>query len=144
MADNNNGNGNSDLRSSNLRDSEMMAHLLDALEEGTDIGHFGRLVFVMVARHFEDKPRLLELLAQQPGMDEHDARALLLQVEERDYNPPRREQILGWQEQQDFPICPTPDDPAACNVYSELRFPEDIYENIDDYWEERVEAEIEA
>ncbi|MDX1664758.1 MAG: hypothetical protein R3272_13280 [Candidatus Promineifilaceae bacterium] len=144
MADNNNGNRNRDVRSDNLRDSKMMAHLLDALEDGTDIGHFGRLVFVMVARHFEDDVHLLELLVQQPGMDEHDARALLLQVEERGYNPPRREQILAWQEQQDFPICPTPDDPAGCNVYSELRFPDEIYENIDEYWEERVEADIEA
>ena len=32
----------------------MMAHLLDALESGTDVGHYGRLVFAMVARHCLD------------------------------------------------------------------------------------------
>ena len=29
-----------------------MAHLLDSLNDGKDIGHYGRLVFAMVARHF--------------------------------------------------------------------------------------------
>ena len=32
-----------------LRKSDMMAHLLDALDKGKDIGHYGRLVFAMVA-----------------------------------------------------------------------------------------------
>ena len=31
-----------------LRQSPMMAHLLDALDEGTDIGHYGKLTFAMV------------------------------------------------------------------------------------------------
>ncbi|HYN88729.1 MAG TPA: hypothetical protein VER55_09370, partial [Ardenticatenaceae bacterium] len=57
------------------------------------------------------------------------------------YNPPKRARILQWQEQQEFQICPTPDDPNSCNVYRELRFPDGIYENIEDYWEERAEAE---
>ena len=59
----------------------------------------------------------------------------------RDYNPPKRERILQWQAQQDFPICPTPDDPQACNVYRELRFPEGVYEHIDEFWEEKAEAQ---
>ena len=50
------GNGNSSGggagQSDNLRDSPMMAHLMDALEEVTDIGHYGRLTFAMSARHF--------------------------------------------------------------------------------------------
>jgi hypothetical protein len=28
-----------------LRKSEMMAHLIDALDQGEDIGHYGKLVF---------------------------------------------------------------------------------------------------
>jgi hypothetical protein len=67
-----------DGRSENLRDSPMMAHLLDAVEAGTDIGHYGRLTFAMIARHFLDEERLVELLAGQPGQDETQARALLL------------------------------------------------------------------
>ena len=55
--------------------------------------------------------------------------ALAQQVEERGYNPPRRERILEWQEQQDFPICPNPEDPDACNVYNELQFPHDAYQD---------------
>src|SRR3712207_5170733 len=128
-------------RSKNLRDSPMMAHLLDALEAGTDIGHYGRLTFAMIARHFLDDDEMVRLLANQPGQSEQEARSLLQQVKSRDYNPPRRERILEWQAQQDFPICPTPDDPASCNVYRELRFPESIYENINEFYEEQAEAE---
>ena len=32
-----------------LRKNGMMAHLLDSLDKGKDIGHYGRLVFTMVA-----------------------------------------------------------------------------------------------
>jgi hypothetical protein len=128
-------------QSDNLRDSPMMAHLLDALEEGTDVGHYGRLVFAMVARHFMDEGEMVSLLAKQPEQDETKARAMLQQVNARDYNPPRRERILEWQAQQDFQICPDSDDPQACNVYSELRFPEHIYENINEFYEEQAEAE---
>jgi hypothetical protein len=60
------------------------------------------------------------------------------QVEERGYNPPKRERILEWQEQQEFPICPNPDDPDACNVYRELDLPDEIFENIQDYREDKV------
>ena len=130
-----------DSRSTDLRDSPMMAHLLDALEAGTDIGHYGRLTFAMIARHFLDEDELIRLLGSQPGCDEDDARSLVLQVQGRDYNPPKRERILEWQAQQDFPICPTPDDPGSCNVYRELRFPDSVYESIGEFWEERGEAQ---
>ncbi len=129
-----------DARSENLRDSPMMAHLLDALEKGTDVGHYGRLTFAMVARHFLDDGEMVRLLAHQPDQDEASARALLLQVEGRDYNPPKRERILEWQAQQGFPICPTPDEPGTCNVYSELRFPDGIYDNISQFYEEHAEG----
>jgi hypothetical protein len=124
-----------------LRNSPMMAHLLDALQEGTDIGHYGRLTFAMIARHFLDEKELLNLLSKQPDMDEREAHNLLVQVEGRDYNPPKRERILEWQSQQDFPICPTPDDPGACNVYRELRFPQDVYDSIGEFWEEKAQEE---
>ena len=130
-----------DQRSSSLRDSPMMAHLLDALEAGKDIGRYGRLTFAIIARHFLPEERLVKLLAQQPGQDETQSRALLLQVKERDYSPPKRERILQWQAQQDFPICPNPEDPDACNLYKELHFPDGIYEHINEFWEEKVEAQ---
>jgi len=126
-------------QSRDLRDSPMMAYLLDNLEKGVDIGHYGRLTFAMVARHFIDEDKLVKLLAKQPGQDEEQARAMVTQVQARDYNPPRRERILEWQSRQDFPICPNPDDPDSCNVYSDLQFPEDIYENINDYYEEKAD-----
>ena len=123
-----------DNRSADLRDSPMMAHLMDALEAGTDIGHYGRLVFAMVARHFLAEDEMVRLLGNQPDHNADEARVLLRQVEAKDYNPPKRERILEWQAQQDFPICPTPDDPTSCNVYSELRFPDTIYDNITDFY----------
>ncbi len=74
-------------------------------------------------------------------MDEAEAHNLYVQVQGHDYNPPKRDRILQWQEQQEFPICPWPDDPQACNVYRELRFPDDIYENIGEFWEEKAESQ---
>ena len=120
-----------------LRKSEMMAHLLDSLDKGKDIGHYGRLVFAMVARHFMDENELASLLERNPGVTPEQARALVLQVQGRDYNPPKRERILEWQRQQDFPICPT-DDPDACNVYKDLQFPDGVYERIAEYYEEKA------
>src|SRR5215217_8930455 len=121
-----------------LRQSPMMSHLLDALDEGEDIGHYGRLTFAMVARYFVDNEKLVELLAKDSDTDEQKARALVQQVEERGYNPPRRERVLEWQGQQDFPICPDPDDPDACNVYTELDLRDEIFENIQDYREDKA------
>jgi DNA primase large subunit len=123
-----------------LRESPMMAHLLDALKGGKDVGHYGRLTFAMVARHFLAEREIVKLLADQPGVDDEKARAMLRQVEGRDYNPPKRETVLEWQAQQEFPICPTPDDPDACNVYRELKFPDDVYASIGEFWEEKAEA----
>jgi DNA primase large subunit len=121
-----------------LRQSTMMSHLLDALEQGKDIGHYGRLVFVMVARYFVDQDELVKLLLQGGDTDEPKARALVQQVIERNYSPPRRERILEWQAKQDFPICPDSDDPDACNVYRELEFPDSLFEHIEEYREQKV------
>src|SRR6266699_5116869 len=82
-----------DGRSENLRDSPMMAHLLDALEAGTDIGHYGRLTFVMVARHFLEEDEMVKLLSKQSDFGETEARSLIQQVKGHDYNPPKRERI---------------------------------------------------
>lgn len=123
-----------------LAQSPMMVRLLDALEKGTDIGHFGRLTFVMVARFFLSDDDMIALLAKQPEQTEESARALVLQVKGHDYNPPKRDRVLEWQTQQDFQICPDAEDPNACNVYRELRFPDHIYERIGEFWEEQAEA----
>ena len=124
-----------------LRNSPMMVHLLDALEKGTDIGHYGRLTFVMVARHFLSEDEMVKLLSSQPDHNAEDSLALIRQVKAHDYNPPKCERILEWQSQQDFPICPTPDEPGTCNVYQELRFPDGIYDNISEFYEEQVKGE---
>src|SRR5512135_3639124 len=87
-----------------LKNDPMMKHLAEALERGEDIGHYGRLVFAMVARHFLSEDELLEQLQKDSTFSEQDARALILQVQGRDYNPPRRERIMEWQAQQEFPI----------------------------------------
>jgi hypothetical protein len=123
-----------------LRTSAMMAHLLDALDNGTDIGHYGRLVFAMVARHFLPEHELLEWLQKDPDFSEAEARSLVLQVQGRDYNPPKRARILEWQKEQEFPICPDPDNPDACNVYKDLKFPDGVYESISEYYEEKTQG----
>lgn len=120
-----------------LQKNGMMAHLLDALEAGQDIGHYGRLVFAMVARHFLDEQELIHHLQKDPDCDEGEAKRLVLQVQGKDYNPPKRDRILEWQKQQDFPICPNPDDPDSCNVYKDLTFPDQVYEHINSYYEQK-------
>ncbi len=117
-----------------LRRNAMMNHLLNALDRGEDIGHYGRLVFAMIGRHFMDEQELINYLRKNPAFSEEDARALCRQVEGRDYNPPRRERILEWDGQQSFPICPDPD---GCNVYRDLKFPEHVYEHIREFYENR-------
>ncbi len=120
-----------------LRGNEMMAHLLDALGEGKDIGHYGRLVFAMVGRHFLSEKELTGYLSKDRDFSEDEARALCAQVESHDYNPPKREKILEWQKEQKFQILPD-GDPDAGNVYRDLKFPEDVYEKIADYYEQKV------
>jgi hypothetical protein len=120
-----------------LRQSPMMAHMLDALDNGEDIGHYGRLVFAMIGRHFVSNDELVELLTKDHDADEQEIRAMVQQVEDKGYSPPRREKILEFQNRQDFQICPNPDDPDACNVYNELQFPDEVYESIQEYQEQR-------
>jgi hypothetical protein len=128
---------------SDLNHNQMMTHLAKALDEGQDIGHYGRLVFAMVARHFVAEDELIGHLQKNPGFSEEEARALVAQVQGRDYNPPRRERILEWQAQQEFPICPGADDPDACNVYKDLKFPDEVYQSIESYQEKKAEAQQE-
>jgi len=123
-----------------LRKNDMVAHLIDSLESGKDIGHYGRLVFVMVARYFLSEDEIVRLLKNDPDFSEEDARSLYKQVVSRGYNPPKRERVLEWQDQQDFPICPDPEDPDSCNVYKDLNFPEEVYEQINEYYDQKTES----
>ncbi|MFL6244434.1 MAG: hypothetical protein ACJ74H_00290 [Thermoanaerobaculia bacterium] len=117
-----------------LRQNAMMNHLLTALQRGQDIGHYGRLVFAMIGRHFLNEHELCAWLQKNPGVTADDASALVRQVASRDYNPPRRERILEWDQQQSFSICP---DPNECNVYRDLKFPEHVYEHIQEFYKDR-------
>lgn len=121
-----------------LRKSEMMAHLLDALDAGEDIGHYGRLTFAMVARHFMEQDELIQYLQKDSDFSETEAKALYQQVQGKDYNPPKRDRILEWQSNQDFPICPNSEDPDSCNVYRDLHFPDHVYEHISSYYEQKA------
>ena len=124
-----------------LRNEPMMDHLLNALDSGQDIGHYGRLVFAMIGHHFLSEETMLQWLTKDPGTNPEEAAVLLRQVEGRDYNPPRRERILAWQSEQEFPILPNPDDPDCGNVYRNLKFPQKVYDHIQEYQEEKVQAE---
>jgi hypothetical protein len=77
-------------------------------------------------------------LTQDQDADERDVRAMVQQVEEKGYSPSRRDRILEWQSTQAFQICPDPEDPDACNVYYELQLPDEVYESIQDYREEKA------
>ena len=121
-----------------LREDSMMAHLLDALERGEDVGHYGRLVFAMIARHFLSDDEVIAELTKDRDVSEEEARQMLVQVEGRDYSPPRRERILEWQAEQQFSIIPNQHDPDCGNVYKTLRFPKETYSHIGHYQEEKA------
>ena len=123
-----------------LRKNPMMAHLLDSLDDGKDIGHYGRLVFTIVARHFLDENEMVAWLTKDKDVEESKARGLLHQVAEADYTPPKAETIRGYEEKQDFQILANPDDPDAGNVYQDLDFPESVYTSISEYHEEKSDA----
>ncbi len=127
-----------------LRKDEMMGHLMGALERGEDIGHYGRLVFIMGARHLLDHDELVEWITKDKDCDEAKANSLIAQVEQRNYNPPRRERVLEWMQRQGFPICPKPEDPDSCNLYKSLEFPHEVYEHIEQYREQKAEAASES
>ena len=128
------------MAAEDLRKDAMMAHLLDSLDKGKDIGHYGRLVFAMVARHFLPDDELIATLQKDKDFSEEQARLLVSQVEGKDYNPPRREKILEYQAQQDFPIIPDTDDPDCGNVYRDLKFPDHVYEHISQYYEHKTQS----
>ncbi len=135
-----NGEPGVDSGEAELRKDSMMAHLLDSLAAGKDIGHYGRLVFAMVARHFLPHNEVLAWMTKDRDFDEEAARVMLKQVEGRDYSPPKRERILEWQAQQEFPILPNVDDPDCGNLYRTLTFPEAIYKHIGHYQEQKMDA----
>jgi len=122
-----------------LRNDPTMAYLIDALERGEDIQHYGRLVLAMIARHFLEHDALVALLARGGG-SVGEADRLLTQVEQADYSPPKREKILAYQREQAFPIIPHGDDPDAGNVYRTLHFPDHVYEHIAEYREQKAHA----
>ena len=122
-----------------LRKNPTMAHILDALDEGTDIGHYGRLTLAMVAQYFVDEAELVAQLQKDKDFSEEEAKSLYQQVTSKQYSPPSRNSLLEWQSQQDFQIVPDPDDPDSGNVYQELTFPESVYESISHYNEEKAD-----
>ncbi len=80
-----------------LKQSQMMNHMVEALESGEDIGHYGRLTFAMVGVYFANDDELVQLMTQDEDADEREVRAMVQQVREKGYNPPNREKILEWQ-----------------------------------------------
>lgn len=115
-----------------LRKDPMMAHLLDSLDAGTDVGHYGRLVFAMVARHFLPHEQVIDWLTRDHDFTGDQAQQMLHQVEGRDYSPPRRERLLEWQREQEFVFIDA-HDPDSGNLYRNLKFPQEIYEHIGHY-----------
>lgn len=118
-----------------LRASPTVAHWLAALEAGQDIGHFGRLAFAIVARHFLADEAILSLLAGQPHHDAARAAKLLERVREQGYAPPSRLRLFQWQARQRFPLLPDPANLTSGNLYRELEFPDAVYGQIEEFWE---------
>ncbi len=119
-----------------LRQSPMMNHILETLERNENIGHYGRLVFVMVSQYFLSDDEIVELLTKDPDCDQEKAGGILKQVKAHGYNPPKPDRILAWMNEQEFPICDTAgQDKNTCNVYKSLKFPPEVYERIAGYYQ---------
>jgi len=123
-----------------VRKDPMMARLLDDLAAGKDIGHYGRLVVAMIARHFATEEELVALLAHDADFPEEKARLMVREVIDAGYSPPKRAKILEFQSRQDYPIIAEPGDPDAGNVYKHLQFPDAVYEHIEEYREAKLGA----
>lgn len=121
-----------------MQKNHMMAHLTGALDEGQDIGHYGRLVYAIVGRHFLAEDDLVAQLAKDSDFDEEHARSLVQQVQEHDYSPPGRAKIMEYQAKQSFPIIPEASDPDEGNVYRDLDFPQHVYEHIQEYRQQKA------
>lgn len=122
-----------------LEKNHMMAHLTEALNKKQDIGHYGRLVYAIVGRHFMSDDELVKQLSKDKDFDEEQARGLVQQVQERDYSPPGRAKIMEYQTKQDFPILPDTDNPDEGNVYRDLDFPQHVYDHISEYHQHKAE-----
>ena len=122
-----------------LRKNNTMAHILDALDNGKDIGHYGRLTFAMVAQYFADEEEIVTQLRKDKDFTEEEARSLYQQVSSKEYSPPSRDSLLEWQSEQDFQIVSNPEDPDAGNVYQDLTFPDRVYESISSYNQKKEE-----
>jgi hypothetical protein len=72
-----------------LRRNNMMERLINALEEGEDIGHYGRFTFASIARHFMKPLDLAEFLAHDEDEALDEAKSLVHQVIDADYSPAR-------------------------------------------------------
>ena len=90
-----------------LQHNRMMAHLIDALDAGRSIGHYGRLVFTIVAYHFLHEGQVITLLAEDPECSEEEARELYEQMRVNQYSPPTPEMIHEWQERRDYGLMAT-------------------------------------
>ena len=122
-----------------MRNSPFMAKLMDDLDNGVDVGHYGRLTYAMVARYFVEPKDIADLLAGQPDQDEAKASAMVQQVVHRGYSPPRRERLMEWQAKQHYQMV-DPEDPDSGNLYRDLEFPNALYDHISEYHEEQVES----
>jgi len=118
-----------------LRKDRMMSYLMDCLNQGVHIGHYGQLIFAMIAHHFMTEHEVIQYLMKDPSMDVTEAQNMYRQVQAKDYNPPRKEKILEWQSQQQFKIIPDNADSEFGNVYKDLTFPEHVYSHITEYYQ---------
>lgn len=126
------------VRSEDMRASAMMDRLWTDLSKGTDVGHYGRLVFCMIARHFLDEKEIIKLLGKSVPTEE--AAAMLVEVNRTNYSPPRPAKIRQWQKNQQYKIIPEDKDQSWGNVYTELQLPQEIYENVTNFYKDTKEV----
>lgn len=120
-----------------LMNSPTIKRLIDAAASGADIGHYGQLTLAIVGRYFMSDDDLIALLSESAGTDETKAAGLIHQVKQAGYNPPRRETLAQWSAEQDFDLI-DPEDPDSGNLYRELTFPDQVYEDIRHYHEDKA------
>lgn len=120
-----------------MMSSPTIRRLVEAAEAGEDIGHYGELTLAIVGRYFMSDADLVDLLSRCVEMDRKKAAGLVHQVKEGDYSPPRRETLVHWSSEQQFNLINVKD-PDSGNLYRELTFPDQVYEHIRHYHEDKA------
>ena len=126
-----------------LKRNPMMRRIIQTMESGQDVGHYGRFIFTVVASYFIGEKEITDLLKRQPEIeDSEEALGFYLQVASARYVMPTSARIRAWdksEEQKNFPLI-IQGDRNSGNLYREIPLPQQALVSVRSYWREAAVA----